>query len=229
MINCVIIVAGGSGNRMKTDIPKQFLKLNGKPILMHTIERFHEFDSSMKVILVLPEKELDYWQVLIEEHNFTVAHEIVFGGATRFHSVKNALDKVLNYKYIAIHDGVRPLVSTETLENCFAAANLYKAVVPVTVPVESIRIIDSQTSHAVNRENFRLVQTPQVFHADCLIAAYKVDYQEFFTDDASVVEHAGYSIHLTEGNKFNIKITTPEDLIIAGMLIKLEKNQKKES
>jgi len=210
-----IIVAGGKGKRMNADIPKQFLEIQGKPILMHTLEAFHRFDYTMQLILVLPEVQINFWKELCIKHNFRLEHQIAPGGQTRFHSVKNGLEAVNSPALVAVHDGVRPLVSAETIARCFEAAEQFDAVIPVVDLVDSIRQITRESSQSVDRNDYKLVQTPQVFDAELLKNAYKQDFSKLFTDDASVVESLGAKIQLVEGNRENIKITTEFDLKIA--------------
>lgn len=216
----VIIVAGGKGERMNAGIPKQFILLGGRPVLMHTIDLFYSYNNLIDIIVVLPENQTDNWGGLCEKHAFHLRHKIVTGGANRFESVKNGLSLAANDSLIAIHDGVRPLVSTDVIDNCFYAAGLHGAAVPVTDPVESIREISADgTSIAVDRSKYKLIQTPQVFRADILRKAYEQPFSTTFTDDASVVEASGVAIHLIEGNRENIKITTPFDLKLAELLL----------
>lgn len=215
MQKTVIIVAGGSGSRMKSDIPKQFIEIGGKAILMYTILRFKEYDKNISVRLVLPENQVDYWKELCAKYNFSEEHEIVTGGITRFHSVRNGLSGLSNDGLIAIHDGVRPFVSIETIKRCFDTAFEYGAGIPVTDVQETIRKADGDYSYTVDRTTFKLVQTPQVFDAQLILDAYKQEYDESFTDDASVFESTGKMVVLVEGNRENIKITTPADLICA--------------
>lgn len=224
MNKAVIIVAGGSGSRMKSDLPKQFLKLSDKPILMHTIERFYNFHPSIQIILVLPKDQIAFWKTLCHEQDFTIKHTITFGGESRFHSVKNGLALLNKECLIAIHDGVRPLVSNETLKNCFHMAHEFHSAIPVTDAIESIRKIDKDTSYAVDRQLYKIVQTPQVFLLSKLKEAYTYPYKDTFTDDASVFENAGFPIHLAQGNRENIKITTPIDLIIGETILHNWKN-----
>lgn len=215
-----MIVAGGKGLRMGTDIPKQFLPVGGKPVLMRTIERFYEYDSNMQVVLVLPVAQQDYWRSLCEEHHFVLPHMIADGGATRFHSVKNGLAKVADdAQLVGVHDGVRPFVSVDTIRACYDEASNSGAVVPVTAVVETIRHLGEHgTSATVARDEYRLVQTPQVFDASLIRKAYLQEYVDFFTDDASVVESMGHAVTLVEGNRENIKITTPFDIMVAEAL-----------
>lgn len=215
-----IIVAGGSGKRMGTVVPKQFLPLLGRPVLMHTIEVFHDFDPEMCLIVVLPENQVGHWNELCDKYGFAIEHKVVTGGATRFESVKNGLAVVDEEGVVGVHDGVRPLVLGETLNRCYIEAGAYGSAIPVMESKESVRIADETgRSHAVDRSVVRLVQTPQVFRTRLLKEVYKQDYKSTFTDDASVVEAAGHMVHLTPGNKENIKITTPDDMIYAEALL----------
>ncbi len=220
MTNYALIVAGGSGSRMNADVPKQFLLLNEKPVLMHTIERFHEFDNAMEIIVVLPETQFSLWKNLCREYKFRIQHQLVAGGSVRFESVKNGLSKIQGDGIVAIHDGVRPLVSFETIGRCFEVARLKGNAIPVMPVIESLRMIDGENSKAVDRSSFVTIQTPQVFNVSEIKAAYNQPFNEAFTDDASVLEAAGLAINLVEGNIENIKVTHPADLIFAGMLIK---------
>lgn len=217
----VVIVAGGSGSRMGSDIPKQFLLLHGKPILMRTIERFHQYNSNIKVILVLPSSQHEYWAKLCIEFSFTLPHTIASGGETRFHSVLNGLNTIndISHCIVGIHDGVRPLVSIETISNCYKVAGAYGNAVPSIEMIDSVRELDGKSSKHVNREKFKAIQTPQVFNFGLLRRAYTQRYNPAFTDDASVLEAAGIQINLVEGNRENLKITTPTDLIIAEALV----------
>ena len=218
MTHTVLIVAGGKGLRMGSDLPKQFLPIGGKPVLMHTIEAFHHFDRTMKIILVLPQEQQTYWQELCAKHSFVIEHTVVDGGETRFHSVKNGLACV-NSGLVGVHDGVRPFVSPEVIKRCYELAAIKKAVIPVIDVVETVRHITETGSETVSRNDYKLVQTPQVFDAELLKQAYAQEYTPFFTDDASVVEAMGVSVCLAEGNRENIKITTPFDLLVAKALL----------
>ncbi len=219
MTNYAIIVAGGSGTRMGSSIPKQFLEINGLPVLMHTINTFHSFDASLQLILVLPESQIDYWQELCNKHQFKVKHTIAKGGETRFQSVKNGLTFIQSPALIGIHDGVRPFVSPDTLKRCYHHAKALGNAIPVLDAFESIRQIEEDCSRALDRSTIKLVQTPQVFHSDILLPAYNQKFTPLFTDDASVVEAYGKTIHLVAGNRENIKITTPFDLVLAEAFI----------
>lgn len=217
----VVIVAGGKGLRMGSDIPKQFLPINGLPVLMQTIKRFCEYSSSLKIILVLPKEQQEYWHGLCRKYHFIAEYQIADGGETRFHSVKNGLSLIPDDEQgvVGIHDGVRPFPSIEVISNCYETARRCKAVVPVIPVVETlIHLTDNKKSITVPRNEYRLVQTPQTFDIQLLKEAYRQPYREDFTDDASVVESNGYSSTLIEGNRENIKITTPFDLRIARIL-----------
>ena len=214
-----IITAGGIGKRMGGDLPKQFLLLHNKPVLMHTLERLFHFDSQAEFILTLPEAHFSTWKQLCEEQQFDVPHTLIAGGEERFHSVKNALEKA-NGNIIAVHDGVRPFVTVETLQRLFEAVETKKAVIPVLPVKESIRRVSSEKSEAVNRAEYVLVQTPQVFQTEVLKSAYQNPFSNMFTDDASVVEASGHLIHLVSGNEENVKLTNPIDMRLAEILLK---------
>ena len=217
----IIIVAGGKGLRMGSDIPKQFLPIGGKPVLMRTLERFREYSADIQIILVLPEAQQEYWHQLCEEYHFDVKYTLANGGQTRFHSVQNGLAKVPDdaQGVVGVHDGVRPFPSIEVIKNCYETARTKKAVIPVIPVVETVRHLEGEKSVTVPRGDYRLVQTPQTFDIQLLKAANRQPYNDGFTDDASVVESYGYEITLVEGNRENIKITTPYDLKIAEVLI----------
>lgn len=223
MSDYIIVVAGGKGLRMGGDIPKQFLPVNGRPVLMRTLERFREYDEDINIILVLPKSQQDYWSQLCSEYDFHIPHKIADGGATRFHSVQNGLRLIPDTAQgiVGVHDGVRPFVSTDVIRHCYEAARVHKAVIPVTPVVETLRHINADGSgDNVLRSDYRLVQTPQTFDIQLLKQANKQQYRESFTDDASVVEGIGQKVTMVEGNRENIKITTPFDLIIAEALCK---------
>lgn len=217
----VVIVAGGQGVRMGADRPKQFLEIGGKPILRHTIERFLAFDPSFEVIVVLPSAQKDWWRDYCRQSGFLERYSIVSGGITRFHSVQNALRYVGNEGLVAVHDGVRPLVSRPLLERIFAAAEEAPAVIPAVPVVESVRKVEEEASVPVSRDGLVLVQTPQVFAAEVLRKAYDQPFSPSFTDDASVVEASGVRVHVVPGDRMNLKITTPEDLQYAEGLVRL--------
>lgn len=214
----VIIVAGGKGLRMGGDVPKQFQLLGDRPVLMHTLQRFADDCKDLQIILVLPQEQIEYWSDLGEKYHFGVEHWIVAGGETRFHSVQSGLAQIPDDAegVVAVHDGVRPLVSREVIEKCFEEARRKKAVVPVVPVVESLRHV---SDGAVPRADYRLVQTPQTFDIQLLKQAYRQPFSKDFTDDASVVEAFGHPITLVEGNRENIKLTTPFDLKIAEAII----------
>lgn len=214
-----LIVAGGKGLRMGTELPKQFLPIGGKPVLMRTLEAFYTYNSEIQIILVLPHSQQDYWKQLCREYLFLVPHTIVDGGETRFHSVKNGLALVNTPGLVGVHDGVRPFVSQEVISCCYDLAAEKRAVIPVIDVVETVRHIEGEGSVTVNRDDYKLVQTPQVFDAELLKQAYNQPYTPHFTDDASVVESLGIPVVLTAGNRENIKITTPFDLKIATALL----------
>lgn len=216
----VIVVAGGKGLRMGGELPKQFIPIEGRPVLMRTLDAFYAYDSAIQVILVLPRDHQPYWQELCREYDFAIPHSIADGGATRFHSVQNGLALVDEPEaLVAVHDGVRPFVSCEVINRCYEEAEKYGAVVPVTPVVETVRHLLSEGSETVNRDAYRLVQTPQTFCATLLRRAYEQSYCEGFTDDASVVEALGEAVRLVEGNRENIKLTTPFDLSVAQALL----------
>ncbi|MCX6234712.1 MAG: 2-C-methyl-D-erythritol 4-phosphate cytidylyltransferase [Bacteroidetes bacterium] len=216
----VIIAAGGRGERMNEGFPKQFMLLSEKPILMHTISIFHQVIPSVQIILVLPADQFSTWKKLCNMHSFHIPHQLVNGGTERFHSVKNGLERIGNQCLAGIHDGVRPLVSEGTIIRTFDEAEKYGNAIPVVPVRESVRIVENGISHPVKRDALRLIQTPQVFHSSLIKQAYTQQYRHDFTDDATVFESMGGTIHLVEGNQENIKITTRNDLIIAETLIK---------
>lgn len=215
----VIIVAGGSGKRMGTDIPKQFLNLNGEPVLIHTIRLFYQYDPDCRLILVLPDSQQEFWATLCKKHHFTLPHKVVSGGESRFHSVRNGLAEVNDEGIVFIHDGVRPLVSNSTVSRCYESALENGNAIPVLPVNESLRRQEGDRNIAVERNLFFSVQTPQTFQSKQILDAFRQEYDPAFTDDASVAEKAGYTIHMVEGNRENIKITTPEDLIVAEAFI----------
>ena len=222
-MNHTIIVAGGKGLRMGGDIPKQFITVNGLPVLMHTILRFREYDPQMHIVLVLPKDHQDYWRGLCCQYAFSEPHDIADGGATRFHSSQNgvaALDGCPDTDIVAIHDGVRPCVSVETIGRCFRAASASGAAIPVLPVIDTLRYVghasdggvNDEPGHNVLRSDYRIVQTPQTFRLGLLRRAFRQPFSERFTDDASVVEALGERVAMVDGNRENIKITTPYDL-----------------
>ena len=216
----VIIVAGGSGTRMQSDLPKQFISLAGQPILMHTIRQFYAYNPEIEMVVVLPSEQVAFWQQLCTEYAFTIGHRVVTGGASRFASVKNGLAAVTQNGLVAVHDGVRPFVSAAVIARAFATARTSgNAVVSVALK-DSIREVQAGANKAVDRNLYRLIQTPQCFHVERLRQAYALEEDASFTDDASVVEKLGDRINLVEGSYENIKITTPEDLFWAEAYLK---------
>ena len=217
MTDYIIIVAGGKGLRMGSDIPKQFLPIGGKPVLMRTIERFHHFSEALQIILVLPKAQQAYWHELCEQYQFDVPYLLADGGETRFHSVQHGLALIPDdaQGVVGVHDGVRPFPAIDVIRRCYDTARTAKAVIPVTPVVETLRHITEGTKP---RGDYRLVQTPQTFDIQLLKAAKRQPFSEAFTDDASVVESYGHAITMVEGNRENIKITTPFDLAIAETL-----------
>ncbi len=215
-----IIVAGGSGARMQAAMPKQFIELDGQPILMYAVRAFFCYDKNIQIVIVLPETQMAYWQELCNRHHFHIPHQAVTGGKTRFHSVKNGLSLLPDNGLVAIHDGVRPLVSQQTITECFQTAKQYGNAIPTIPVVDSVREMVGNASRMMDRSKLCLVQTPQVFDIQLLKNAYRQEYIPSFTDDASVFETAGHTIRLTKGNVENIKITTQHDLIIAAALKK---------
>jgi 2-C-methyl-D-erythritol 4-phosphate cytidylyltransferase len=219
MDKIVLIVAGGTGTRMNAGIPKQFILLKGRPLIMHTLDIFRQFDPEILIRIVLPESHKSTWDKLCKKHNYKNQHEVGTGGETRFHSVKKNLSFVPDDCLIGIHDGVRPLVSLRTIERCYNTAMEQGNAVPCLDIPETLRRLDPQGTVQVDRTNYRQIQTPQVFRGSILKAAYLQEYNEGFTDDAGVVESAGHTIHLVDGNRENIKITYSNDLKIAEALI----------
>jgi len=219
MKKSMIIVAGGSGTRMGAEIPKQFIELNGKPILMHTMENLHGMDETMQLILVLPKEQFSYWNELKKAHNFSTPYTLAEGGETRFLSVKNGLAKITDSEVVGVHDGVRPFASKKVVDACFESAKQSGASIPVVPIVQSLRSITEGNSSAVNRNNYRAVQTPQCFQVSILKKAFDCANRIDYSDDATVVEAFGQTIHLIEGNSENIKITTPIDLELAHLIL----------
>jgi 2-C-methyl-D-erythritol 4-phosphate cytidylyltransferase len=221
MNKAALVVAGGKGMRMGTSLPKQYLPLGRKPVLMHTLERFFQTDPSIFLILVLPEDDFVYWKELCQAHAFTLPHQLVAGGASRFHSVKNGLHALpFTQGLVAIHDGVRPFVAAAVILESFATAQAHGSAIPVMPLKDSIRKVGAAgQSSFQDRTHFRLVQTPQTFQVERLLQAFQVDELPIFTDDATVYEHQGWEITLIEGNSENIKLTTPEDLAFAEFLV----------
>lgn len=205
---------------METEIPKQFLEISGKPILMHTISAFHNYSSDIEIIVVLPIIEFDRWRQLCDKHNFEIKHQLIKGGGTRFQSVKNGLDKIRTEGLVAIHDGVRPFADVNLIEASYRIAALHGSAVASVRLKESIRQVDQQATKSVDRSKFRLIQTPQTFKVSLIKEAYLINDSPTLTDDASVAELAGHKISLFEGSYKNIKITTTDDLELAEILIR---------
>jgi len=228
---------------MMSAIPKQFLLLDGKPLLMLTIDRFHSFDPDIEIIVVLPPEYHSLWSSLVEEYSFSISHRVAAGGEERFHSVRAGLAIVkgdsrepgqdatgvqeagqglpMEESLVAVHDGVRPLVSPDTIWRCYADAGEFGTAIPFIEPADSVRVLEGDDSRPLPRNTVRLIQTPQVFRASVIMKAYECGYDASFTDDATVAEAAGIKIHLTHGNRENIKITTPEDLAVAHTLARI--------
>ncbi|MBS1559274.1 MAG: 2-C-methyl-D-erythritol 4-phosphate cytidylyltransferase [Bacteroidetes bacterium] len=215
-----LIVAGGRGTRINSQLPKQFIELNGKPILLHTVEAFISYSATLTIILVLPETELGIWNSICRQFNFTYPVILQKGGDTRFQSVRNGLATIKNDGLVAIHDGVRPLVNSDLIAASFRLAAVHGSAVASVRLKESLRETDQDTTRAVDRSRFRIIQTPQTFQVSLLKKAYQQKEDPAFTDDASVVERWGHPISLFEGRYENIKITTPEDLILAEALLR---------
>ncbi|GAB2690429.1 2-C-methyl-D-erythritol 4-phosphate cytidylyltransferase [Mucilaginibacter koreensis] len=215
-----IIVAGGSGSRMQSAVPKQFLPINGRPVLMHTLEAFAGSTYQPQLIVVLPEPYHAYWKELCTQYQFNGEHTLIKGGSTRFHSVKNAVDTLTDERTIvAVHDAVRPLISAEIIDACYEQAILQGNAIAAVKSRDSVRRLSENKTESLLRDEIYLVQTPQTFQLTQLKAAYQLPYTDAFTDDASVVEQAGYTIHIAEGNYQNFKITYAEDIAIAEMLL----------
>lgn len=217
-----LIVAGGSGVRMGGPLPKQFVEIAGKPILMHTIELFSRFDNKMELIVVLPAAQSIFWEELCRRHRFEIPHQVACGGETRFHSVSNGLELARGDGIVFIHDGVRPLVSSVTLRRCFETAVQHGNAVPAVPVSESVRWVENGLNHPVDRSKLVLIQTPQTFRLPLIQAAYRQPFDPAFTDDASVLEKTGAAIQLVEGNPENIKITWPADLRLAKLMLETE-------
>lgn len=224
MLKYAIIVAGGKGERMGAELPKQFLEIKGKPILMHTIDKFRNTYQDIEIILALPENQIDFWEELCVLHHFPFSPKrVVKGGKTRFHSVQNALKQVMQKSIVGVHDGVRPLVSKETITNCYTVAEKLGNAIPVIDVVDSLRYVSKQegTNMAVTRSCYKSVQTPQCFSSELILKAYKQEFDASFTDDASVVEKLGETINLVDGNEENIKVTNQKDLIVLSQLLSI--------
>lgn len=219
MHRSTIIVAGGSGKRLGGPVPKQFQTVKGRPLLMWTIEVFHRFDPEMALIVVLPKEHFDIWRALCLGHRFFIEHEVVAGGEQRWHSVKAGLEKVEGDGLVAVHDGVRPLISAKLIERCFAMADEKAAAIPVVPVVPSIRETTAEGSRALDRSKLLAVQTPQCFHTDLLRKAFEQPYDAAFTDESTLVERLGVKVHLVEGEENNIKVTTAMDMRLLELVL----------
>ena len=215
-----VIVAGGSGSRMNTEVPKQYLPINGLPVLMHTINAFHNYSQALDIIVVLPPKDIELWEELCEKYEFNLPVRIAPGGETRFQSVRNGLARIDSDGIVAIHDGVRPLVNKEIIAASYEIAALHGSAIAAVRLKESIRVTDKDQTKMADRSKYRIIQTPQTFQVSLIKGAYQIPEDSQFTDDASVLEKSGHKISLFEGSYKNIKITTPEDLIIAEAFLK---------
>jgi 2-C-methyl-D-erythritol 4-phosphate cytidylyltransferase len=218
-----IVVAGGKGTRIKSALPKQFIELNRKPVLFHTLEAFHRYSPALQIVLVLPVDDFATWEDLVKKHGFSIPLTLQSGGETRFQSVKRGLEKIEGPGLVAIHDGVRPLVSEDIIGASFRLAAVHGTAVAAVRLKESIRMTDQDTTRAMDRSKFRLIQTPQTFDIDLIKKAYEQREDPAMTDDASVAERAGHAISLFEGSYENIKITTPEDIVVAEALLQSRK------
>lgn len=215
----VLIAAGGSGTRLRASLPKQFAGLAGKPLMMHTIQAFLNYAADIGLVVVLPELLTGQWKQLCRQYRFTSGHEVVAGGPTRFHSVKNGLRLIPDDALIAVHDAVRPLVSLDTIARVFYHAGKFGNAIPVIMPNDSVRTVDGAVSYSLNRSSVRMVQTPQCFAGGLLKKSFNRNYHESFTDEASVFEADGQRLYFVEGNRENIKVTHPADLIYAEALL----------
>jgi 2-C-methyl-D-erythritol 4-phosphate cytidylyltransferase len=215
-----ILVGGGSGSRMQQDIPKQFLLLDGKPVLMHTLEAFYQSEPRPEIVVVLNVDFHEYWEKLCKTYQFSIPHTLVKAGLERFFSVKNGLKLVKGKALVAIHDAVRPIIKKEKIEQAYSYAEVHGNAVLAIPSKDSVRLSDTKGNKALARELFYLIQTPQIFTSNMLKKAYQQEFRTSFTDDASVVEHVGVAIHLVEGDPKNIKITYPEDLALAQVFLK---------
>jgi 2-C-methyl-D-erythritol 4-phosphate cytidylyltransferase len=220
MIKYVIIVAGGTGARMLGDVPKQFILLSGKPVIHYSIEAFYTFDPSVQIILVIHPGYLDFWENMCHEYKITVPFKVVAGGKTRFESVKNGLELIHDDGFVAIHDAARPVINADFIGSIFSEAETHGSAMPGVALNETIRVIEGDSSRQLDRKVLRAMQTPQVFRISELKRAYMQPYQPLFTDDASVMQSAGFPLHLTEGKAGNIKITHPQDIVVAEALLK---------
>jgi 2-C-methyl-D-erythritol 4-phosphate cytidylyltransferase len=223
MRNSVIIVAGGSGKRMGSALPKQFLEINGKALIIYTLEKFLEFDPEIEIVLVINDDYIDFWNKAKKKAGFDQKVKIASGGETRFYSVQSGLKMLEGDSLVGIHDSVRPMVSVETIQRVYDVAEIFGSAIPCIPLKESVREVVENKSRPLDRSIIQIVQTPQVFRSAILYKSYDTPCMEAFTDDASVVEKAGYEIKLVQGDEYNLKITTPEDFEIAKMLLSPQK------
>ena len=223
--NYVVIVAGGKGSRMKQDLPKQFMELEDRPIIMHTLEAFHSYSSELNLILILPEDQMEFWNLLVKKHHYMVPHKVFAGGKDRTESVRNGLKQVAGEGLVAIHDGVRPFVSSQIIHESFFQASRAGNAIAAVKSKDSLRRMKDSVSEAVPREDYYLVQTPQTFRISIVKRAYEVLNPSGVSDDATVVEKYGERINLIEGDYDNIKITTPEDVELAKLILKRRKKK----
>lgn len=219
MTRAVIIVGGGSGKRMGGNVPKQFLPLSGKPVLWHSIQRFREYDPEIRIILVLSAQGIALWKNLCIERNLPIDYDIIEGGEERYYSVKNGLSLIRDESFVAIHDGVRPLVTTKLIQKCFTGAAENGTAIPVIPVTDTVRRRSGKSVDQIQRDDLLMVQTPQVFRSEIVKSAYDQPFDPSFTDDASVVEASGVPVSHAEGERWNIKITIPPDMIVAGALL----------
>jgi len=217
----VLIIAGGLGKRMNMDIPKQFIPVAGKPVLMHTIAKFKNFDPKMHIIVIIPREHISLWKDLCVEFSFKIEHQIVSGGKERFYSVRNGLKHVPDDALVLIHDGVRPLVSNETIERVIRSSSEKGNAIPYMDLYQSVRKVSQSKNRAVNRNQFKVIQTPQGFYSNYIKEAYSKRYRKSFTDDASVLEALGYEINLVKGNNKNMKITSSTDIHLVDCLMRM--------
>ena len=222
MKKIAVIVAGGNGSRMNSALPKQFLLLNNKPVLFYTLDAFLKAYSDLTIILVLPEEYIAAGQEIIDAYFDYNRIQITEGGRTRFHSVQNGLQLITEESIVFVHDGVRCLLSTDLIHRCYDAALEYGSAVPVIDSKDSVRLQREDRNEAIDRNMIKLVQTPQTFHSKILLPAYKIDFKDKFTDEATVVEAFGLKVHLVEGEENNFKITRPVDILIAGQLLNIQ-------
>jgi 2-C-methyl-D-erythritol 4-phosphate cytidylyltransferase len=214
-----VIVAGGSGQRMGTETPKQFLLLKGKPVLQYTLNTFLHTFNDLEVILVLPQQHIEKGNEIIKHMNVEERVQIVAGGETRFHSVKNGLQNITEPSVIFVHDGVRCLVSKQLIVNCYRVAIEKGSAIPTVSPADSLRVVEGSSHHVIDRDKVRIIQTPQTFSSHILLPAFEQEYRTLFTDEATVVEAAGSEVYLIEGEHANLKITRPIDLYIAEKIL----------